>query len=66
LGLSKSHNDAVGEPEDQGRADQNNKVGSKKDHDKKKRVFKIIGRYKQLDAIIQEKGSYQYQDNLTD
>jgi hypothetical protein len=41
-------------------------IVGKKDHDKDKRIIEVIGRYEQLDTVIQEKGSNQDQNYLSD
>ena len=64
--LTQSDNDAVGKPEDNRSTDKNNKISGKKGHDKDKRVIEIIRRDKQLDAVIQEKGPYEYRNYLSD
>ena len=55
--LSEGYYDSVGKAEDQRPADKDNKIGGEEDHDKDKRIIAVIGRYKQLDTVIEEKGS---------
>ena len=55
--MPEGYNDAVDKAEDQCSADEDNEIGGKEDHDEDKRVIEVIGRYEQLDTVIQEKGS---------
>ena len=55
--ITEGDDDAVGEAEDQCCADEDNEIGGEEDHDEDKRVIEVIGRYEQLDTVIQEKGS---------
>ena len=64
--LPEGHDDAVGEAEDKGCADKDDKIGGKKGHDKNKGVVEIISRYEQPDAVIQEKGANYNQNYLSD
>jgi len=64
--MSECANHAVGKTEDKGPTDEDNKIGGKKCHDKYKRVFETVGRYEQLDAVIQKKSPYYYQNRLSD
>jgi hypothetical protein len=66
FGMSVGGYHAVGKPEDKRAADKDYEIGGKKGHDKDKRVIEIIGRYEQMDAIIQKKCAYKYQYRLSD
>jgi len=64
--MSKRSNHAEGKTEDKGSTDEDNKIGGKKCHDKYKRAFETVRRYEQVNAVVQKKSPYYYQNHLSD